>query len=366
MVKQRRRKPGKSSRKTSHTREWILAFAIALGVLIITRFFIFDIRSYSESGMEKGLLPGDILLVNKSTYGARLPMRLFPQSWGNLFSGADTLKPITQLPYRRFLPINNPGYNELVMLNIPAPHSQAIDKRTKVVKRLVGLPGDRIEIKRGEVWIGDRKLNEPETIQWNYEIELKRGFDIDSFIGAFEISEGTRLRGQQTYLFSFTQDEAQSLRQNENVRAIRRVSPANEPGFKSPFGKSALQWNADKMGPVTIPYKGFTVNFSEYPPDLYLYHILYHERENIEVRGDKVLMKGQPIENYTFKNDYYFFLGDNRHNTSDSRLWGMVPENHIIGKVSRVLFSYQKEGNFFNKLRKGRFFLKPEVPKGPY
>ncbi len=316
--------------------------------------------------MEKTLLPGDVLLVNKSNYGARLPLRLFPLSWGNLLAGDDSLKPISQLPYRRFLPINNPGYNELVMLNIPAPQHQAIDKRTKVVKRLIGLPGDRIEIKGGEVWIGDRKLNEPATIQWNYEIELKRGFDVDSFIDTFGISEGTRVRGQQRYLFSFTRDEAISLQQNENVRTIRRVSPANEPGYISPFGISAAQWNIDKMGPIIIPYKGFTIRFSEHTSDLYRYHILYHERENIEIRDDKVIMNGQPVEEYTFKNDYYFFLGDNRHNTSDSRLWGMVPENHIIGKVSRVLFSYHKEGNFFSKLRKGRFFLKPEVPRGPY
>jgi signal peptidase I len=295
-------------------------------------------------------------LVNKHYYGARMPLRIVPQSWVNLFFSTDTLPPIKQLPYWRIPGNGFPDYNHLVMLNIPAPHQKAIDKRSRTIKRLVAAPGDEVRILDAEIWVNDKLLNYPTTLQWNYLVETRTGTDIEEFLKLYEIREGAKARGRNRFIFPFTTKMADSIANLPSVRRISKHIVQEDEDFNTPFGTPGQYWTSDNFGPVIIPYKGFSIRLDEGSPDLYLYHILYHERQSITIRCDSVFLNGVYASSYTFKNDYYFFLGDNRHNTFDSRLWGMVPANHIIGRVSRVLFSFDKEAGWLKKVRWNRFF----------
>ncbi|MFW5706660.1 MAG: signal peptidase I [Bacteroidota bacterium] len=340
-------------------KEWIKAFLYAFVFLVLLRFFVFDLKSLSDSSMEKTLLSGDVLLVNKFNYGARMPMRILPHAIVRLFFTTDSLTPVKQLPYWRLPGNRDPQYNDLVYLNIPAPHSRAIDQRTRIVRRLAGLPGDDLMIRNAEVFINGKRIPQPADLQWNYLVETKRNIALDEFLEAYQIREGHKKNGRNSYLFPLTASVADSISQRKDVKKIQRFPGQQEQEYLVPFGQRSQQWDADNFGPVRIPGKGYTVPLNPRTIDLWYYHIVFHEREAVTIVNDSVFINGSFVQNYTFKNDYYFLLGDNRHNTSDSRLWGMVPENHIVGRANLVLASFDKEGGFFDKIRWTRFFSRP-------
>jgi len=363
MTKSPRSKAKSPSRFTPGIREWAKAILIAFVLLTFLRFFVMDITTFTNSSMEKTLLSGDVLLVNKNYYGARMPLRIIPQSWVNLFFSTDSLPPIKQLPYWRIPGNGFPDYNHLVMLNIPAPHQKAIDKRSRTIKRLVAAPGDEVKILDAEVWVNGKLLHNSPSMQWNYLVETRRGTDIDEFLKNYEIREGARIRGNNRFVFPFTSQMADSIANLPFVRRISRHIVHEDEDFHTPFGTKGQYWTTDNFGPVIVPFKGYTIRLDEGFPDLYLYHILYHERQPVMMRCDSVFLNGEYATSYTFKNDYYFFLGDNRHNTFDSRLWGMVPANHIVGRVSKVLFSVDRDAGWLDKVRWDRLLHSLDAAK---
>jgi signal peptidase I len=346
--KSRKKKQIKVSPKVS---EWIKAFLIALVLLILLRFFVFDFFSFTDSSMEKTILPGDILIINKYNYGARMPMRILPQSWVKLFYTTDSLAPTRQFPYWRFPGSENPDYNQMILMNIPAPHVLPIDQRTRTVKRMVALPGDIFEIKKTDIIINGEKVENPPTAQWNYTVDIRRNTEIESFLKKYHIKEGTRTRGNNRFVFPFTPIMADSISRLDEVRRVDKLIPSKDNDFKNPFGIRAQQWTPDNFGPLVIPYKGYTIELTAENTDIYFYHLVYHEGLDITLRNDSAFIDEEFAKTYAFRNDYYFLMGDNRHNTTDSRLWGMVPENHIIGQAKSIFLSFDKDAGFFNKIR---------------
>ncbi len=336
--------------------EWLRAFLIALGILVFLRFFVFDLKSISDNSMGKTLLQGDILLVNKYNYGTRMPMRILPQGWVNRFFSTDSLPPVRHLPYLRLPGNQPPDYNDMVYLNIPAPHHKAIDKRTRTVKRIVGLPGDILELRNASLFVNGRAHGNPPALMFHYLIEPGRNHNMEDFLQRYGIQEGARLKQSNQFVFSLTEKMADSIAASGDVRKIQRFDGGAEKEFVSPFGKRAMQWTQDNFGPVTIPYRGYSVALSSKNIDEWFYHLIYHERVNVEIKNDSVWIDGKFASDYIFVNDYYFFLGDNRHNTSDSRLWGLVPETHIIGRATWVFLSFDKNAGIMNKFRWSRFF----------
>lgn len=355
----------KQMRKTTRQRytdlkEWIRAFLVALVLLVLFRFFVLDIISISDSSMQSTFLAGDVLLVNKYNYGARMPLRIVPQFVVNAFFTTDSLPLVRQLPYWRFASNRKFLRHDLILFNTPVQHFRPIDQRPKQIRRLVALPGEQLEIHRSNVFVNGKNLDEPSTIQKNYEVTVKDPEQIESLIRLFGIREGRRIKKTNRFVFSFTQSEADSLVDFEDIRRIKPYRADDSDGLPVVMGKRSEKWTLDDFGPVVVPFKGMKIELDSKNPDRYLYHLLHHERRKFIFRNDSVFLEGEHVEEYEFTMDYYFVLGDNRHNTSDSRMWGFVPENHITGRISAIVFSFHKMAKLKGKIRWSRWFRSVE------
>jgi signal peptidase I len=358
-VKRRRRKKPVIRLKPLW-KEWLKAVLIAVVTIILFRFFVFDLVSLSGSSMEGSLLPGDIVVVKKYNYGTRLPLRVVPQSWVNLFFSTDTLPPVRHLPYLRFPGNRKIQNNDLIFFNTPAFHQTPIDKRTPRVKRIAALPGDTLVIRNSKIYLNGKPQNPPANIQFNYWVDTRRDIIDDDFLKKFGINEISKMRGRNRFLFSLSPGMADSIKKFPGILRVQKSQQdlLTTPDF--PFGKKAELWTADEFGPVIVPGKGLTIHLDSINLDKYFQPMLYHERKNISVRNDSVFINGKHVYEYTFRMNYFFVLGDNRHNTSDSRNWGFVPENHLIGRVSGVFLSFDKNEGLIGRLRWNRIFKKTE------
>ncbi len=354
-VKNKKYARKRSQPQISDLKEWIRAFLVALVLLVLFRFFVFDITSISDSSMQSTFLAGDVVLVNKYNYGARMPLRIVPQFIVNAFFTTDSLPLIKQLPYWRFASNRDFQHHDLISFNTPVQHFRPIDQRPKQIRRLVALPGEQIEIHKSKVFINGAKFYESSTIQRNYEVITKNPDRIESLIHLFAIREGGRVKKTDRFIFPFTQNEVDSIRLFEGVKRVNPYRAGASDGLPIVMGKKSEKWTADDFGPVVVPYKGMKINLDSKNPDRYLYHLLHHERRKFIFRNDSVFWNGVHIKEYEFTMDYYFVLGDNRHNTSDSRMWGFVPENHIVGRISAIVFSFNKMAKLKGKVRWDRW-----------
>ncbi|MBW6480191.1 MAG: signal peptidase I [Bacteroidales bacterium] len=359
MPVKRRRKRKQVFRLKPHWKEWLKAVLIAVLTIILFRFFVFDLVSLSGSSMEGSLLSGDIMVVKKYNFGTRLPLRIVPQNWVNLFFSTDTLPPVKQFPYLRLPGNRKIQHYDLIFFNTPAFHQTPIDERTPRAKRVAALPGDTLVIRNSKIYINGKPQTPPENIQFNYWVDTRRDIIDDDFLKEFGINEITKMRGHNRFSFPLSPEMVDSVKKFPGILRVRKdqpelITPDN------PFGKQADLWTSDEFGPVVIPRKGMTIHLDSANLDLYFQPILYHERQNIRVSNDSVFINGKFMNEYTFRMNYFFVLGDNRHNTSDSRNWGLVPENHIIGRVSGIFLSFDKNDGLIGRLRWNRIFKKAE------
>jgi signal peptidase I len=343
-----------------YAREWIRAAAIAIMFLILFRYFVFDLVSLPDSSMERTLLPGDVLIVNKYNYGSRAPLRILPQKLFSAFFSTDSLVPVTQLPYWR-LPGNRPmEQNDIVLVNLPVQHQKPVDKRMVGPRRLVAMAGDSVEIKNSRIIVNGNVFPEPVNKQQNYLVESRRNTIDPELLAQLTITEGGRIKGRNTYIFPLTQEKAGALKKTTGIRSVTPFVAKSDTLQFPPFGPVAKKWSIDNFGPLEIPGKGYSIDLNPENLALYLYHIVYHERRKVQVVNDSVFINDRYAEQYTFRMNYYFVVGDNHHNTSDSRNWGLLPENHIKGRVSGIFLSFNKGAPFFRKVRWERTFLAVE------
>ncbi|MFW5758494.1 MAG: signal peptidase I [Bacteroidota bacterium] len=357
-VKNKKSAPKRPGYRSSSLKDWINAFLVALVLLVLFRFFVYDITSISNSSMQATLLAGDILLVNKYNYGARMPLRIVPQFIVNAFFTTDSIALIKQLPYWRFVSNRDFQHQDLILFNTPVQHFRPIDQRPKQISRLVGLPGEQIEIHKSRLYVDGKKFDEPATVQRNYEVFAKDPDLIKSLIRLFAIREGGRIKKTNRFVFPFTQSKVDSIKSFKGIKTVKPYLADSSDGLPIVMGEKSEKWTADDFGPVVVPYKGMKINLDGKKTDKYLYHLLHHERRKFIFRNDSVFLDGMYVKEYEFKMDYYFVLGDNRHNTSDSRMWGFVPENHILGRISAIVLSVNKMAKLSGKIRWDRL-LRP-------
>jgi signal peptidase I len=230
----------------------------------------------------------------------------------------------------------------------------------------VGVAGDSLEIIDGKVYVNNSPLQLPDRAkpQFSYLVQGKgRGFNMRSLIEIYGITDGLQWVDRERDLYqvnAITEENLAKFRNHPNVKSVQRISaPKNklEPGIFPNNGKVA--WNKDNLGPIYIPKAGKTVqlNLESFP--IYRRIIEVYEgsemgiENTLEVKGSQVYLNGDPIDEYTFKQDYYWMMGDNRHNSEDSRYWGYVPHNHVVGKPVFVWMSL--DGNASNLLDKVRW-----------
>ena len=362
-----RRRPKRPVRPKSKTREWVDAIVFAVVAATIIRWLIMEAFTIPTPSMEKSLLVGDFLFVSKMHYGPRTPktplqVPLTHQTiWGtDIPSYLDWI----QLPQYRLPGFSSVKRNDVVVFNYP-PDNYPTDLKTNYIKRCVAVPGDVVEVRDLQVFINDQPLENPPQMQFSYLIKSREVINERVFRN-HNISEARFIPGLG-YQVDTTPEAAEQLRALPFIDDVS-VATINADGTLSKLNADNVNprifpdaditpWNQDFYGPLHVPAEGETITINK--ENLAKYETVitnYEGNEDVRIEDDRLFINGQEITSYTFKQDYYFMMGDNRHNSEDSRFWGFVPEDHIVGKAFFIWLSIDPNESFLNKIRWRRFF----------
>ena len=387
-----------SKYKKSRKREWADAIVFAVIAATLIRGFYMEAFTIPTSSMEQKLLVGDFLFVNKMAYGARVPNtplsfpfthHSFPEEipligipvpGGGNQSYVEWLK----FPHYKLPAMQDMERNDCVVFNFPAGDtvvverqnevyeqivrneavsngvsisqarnaihkkynikSRPVDKKENYIKRCVGLPGDQLEIIDSKLLIDGKEAYFDEGAQFNYIVKTNgSGFNQTMLHKKSITTEEVRQVGQDLYLMTLTDKAAAQVKQYTQVVAIEKYlqpkDQAVDPTNSIFPNDSQYNWTVDNFGPITVPKAGATVQLTTRTLPLYRRVIANYEYNDLQVKGNDIYINGEKATSYTFKQDYYWMMGDNRHNSQDSRYWGFVPDDHIVGKAVFVWFS---------------------------
>ncbi len=398
-------------------REWTDAIIFAVIAASIIRTFLIEAYTIPTSSMEKTLLVGDFLFVSKITYGPKIPNTLiaFPFTHHSLpWTGIIPL-PWNQytksyvewikLPYYRFWGYA-PGVkrNDCVVFNYPDGDTVAleqqnisyyqlvrdaeralkvqmkdryvpgygrkyinqqytvtarpVDKRENYIKRCVGIPGDTLVIRDRQLYVNGKPAFKAPDQQTSYDIFTDGSPLNPDMIQAMDITDGGEVESGH-YVYSLTKWKAEKMKNFSNIKKMdAQTYPATQFHYYIfPYDSVSFPWNEDNFGPLVVPKKGKTVLINKLNIPLYTRIIEVYEHNELRVEGDKIYINGKEAKQYTFKMNYYWMMGDNRHNSADSRFWGFVPEDHIVGKAVFVWLSLDKNKSLIGgKLRWSKMF----------
>ncbi len=353
----------KSDKKKSMGREWADAIIFAVIAATLIRTFFIEAYTIPTSSMEKSLLVGDFLFVSKVSYGARIPNTplSFPFAHHTLPFTDDTKSYLEwiKFPYFRLPGFGKIKNNDVVVFNYPMEDFRPVDKQENYIKRCVAIPGDTLQVKESTLFINNKMAEKPQKMQFRYHIVTDgTGFNSKS-ITELGITEGGPLDVPGEFAMLLTQENAEKIKQFANVKSV-------EPYIENPKSIDTLSmyphdrnfpWNVDNYGPIIIPKEGVTVQLNSKNIALYARVIETYEHNKLELKDSSIYINDKLAKEYTFKMDYYFMMGDNRHNSADSRFWGFVPIDHIVGKGVFVWLSLDaNESNLFKKIRWNRVF----------
>ena len=359
-----KKKKKKAKKKKSEVRSWIDAIGFAVIAATILRTFLIEAYTIPTSSMEKSMLIGDFLFVSKVAYGPRVPITpiAFPlvhhtMPIGNGKSYTEAVK----LPYHRMKGLGKIERNDCVVFNWPAETlGRPIDKKENYVKRCVGVPGDKIELIDAQLMVNDAPQQEPEGMkkQWHYDISTKgTGLNNRILYEKYDITEGGYGRNRNEYNLTLTNESHNVIKNFSNVTSIKKRTESRGLHAKYIFPHDEkLKWNVDNYGPITVPAAGETVIITTENLSIYKDIIERYENNKLEVVAGDIYINDKLATTYTFAMDYFWMMGDNRHNSADSRFWGFVPENHIVGKALFVWMSWDKNAKGLKKIRWNRLF----------
>jgi signal peptidase I len=394
---------------------WVDDIVFALVAVYFINIFVFQNYQIPSSSLEKSLLVGDYLFVSKLSYGPRVPNTpiAFPlvQNTFPIFNCKSYLD-WPEWGYKRVKGLGEVKRDDIVVFNFPAGDTVAlkvqnpdyytlvkeygrdyvwedkatfgdviyrpVDKRENYVKRCIGMPGDTIEIRNNQVFIDGKAAKNPEKLLYNYFIETDGSMLSEEQFRLLDISKDDRVLingNNNANLMSFLGIQPNAQGQFNPVYHFPMTQKALETAKKLPIIKQVIiepdsfggatyfpvdystGWSRDNYGPLWIPKKGATIPLTEENIGLYSRCIRNYEGNTLEVKEGKAYINGQPTDSYTFKYDYYWMIGDNRHNSADSRSWGFVPEDHIVGKPIMIWLSLDKDrGIFDGGIRWNRMF----------
>jgi signal peptidase I len=339
--------------------------------------------------MEKSLLIGDFLFVSKVNYGARVPMTpvAFPFAHHTMpLTGTKAYWDGVQWKYRRLPGLQNIKRNDVVVFNFPEGDtvaleaqddnyyqmimrsdrrtvnanytivSRPVDKRENFIKRCIAIAGDTVSMEGGLASVNGKKVPLEPTGWFYYTVEFKTS-DINVRLFQDMGFKTAETNVPTIYQFEGTPAMVAELKKSDYVKSITE-NVATKGQFDRaifPHDKNRT-WNLDNFGPIIVPKKGWTVKMDSVTMPLYERSIRIYEGNKLEKVGNDWILNGKKATEYTFKMDYYWMMGDNRHQSADSRYWGFVPEDHIVGKALFIWMSFDSEGSWFSKIRWNRLF----------
>lgn len=358
-------------KKKSPTREWADAIIFAVIAATLIRTLFIEAYTIPTPSMERSLLVGDFLFVSKVNYGARTPMTpiAFPFAHHTMpVLGTKAYWDGIKLPYYRLPGLSDVKKGDVVVFNYPmeadSPYYRPVDKRENYIKRCQGTPGDTVSLVDAQVYVNGKAAPNPPGEQTDYTITTN-GMEMNP-----QILEELNVSNYENIPFpTMTKDAAAKLKSFSNVKSVTQnikprgladpfnaVFPAAYPKYALSPQNGAFNWNVDNYGPIIIPKKGWTVKLDSLTMPLYGRAIEIYENNKVQIVGKDVLINGKKADSYTFKMNYYWMMGDNRHDSADSRYWGFVPEDHIVGKALFIWMSWDDNASFLNKIRWSRLF----------
>ena len=359
-----KKKEKKPKKKKSEVRSWIDAIGFAVIAATILRTFLIEAYTIPTSSMEKSMLIGDFLFVSKVAYGPRVPITpiAFPLVHHTMPIGnGKSYSEVVKLPYHRMKGLGEIERNDCVVFNWPAETlGRPVDKKENYVKRCVGVPGDKIELINAQLMVNDAPQEEPEGMkkQWHYNVSTKgTGLNPNILYEKYDITEGGYGRNKNEYNLTLTNESRDAIQSFTNVSSVKRQyeKAGIYADYIFPHDKK-YKWNVDNFGPITVPAAGETVNITTENLSIYKDIIERYENNKLEVVAGEIYINDKVATTYTFAMDYFWMMGDNRHNSADSRFWGFVPENHIVGKALFVWMSWDKNAKGLKKIRWNRLF----------
>lgn len=361
-----------------------ILFAL-IAVTIIRGLFI-EAYAIPTGSMENSMLIGDHLFVSKVHFGPRTPTTLiqFPLAhqkfWG---TEIPSYSKIIQAPSFRLPGLRDPRVGEPVVFNYPPDLEYPFDIKTFYVKRCMATPGDIFEVRNKQVFVNGEAAENAPGMLTSYLAETDKEVHPRYLrdIGITDYSDQNRFdtyataalpndryNGKRGFQFHTTKEKADKLAENAFIKSVEEIYHPAGTGSVYPISKNydgsnffndqvntTFDWTVDNFGPLTMPSKGMTINLTPENIDLYGRVIKHYEHnDDVEIKGTEVFIEGEKIESYTFKQGYYFMIGDNRHNSADSRTWGFVPYDHIVGKPLFIFWSMDRtdpNAGFFQNIR---------------
>ena len=346
--------------RKSASKEWRDAIIFAIIAATVIRMFFIEAFTIPTPSMEKSLLVGDFLFVSKVSYGARIPNTplSFPFAHHTLpLSEGKSYLEWIKLPYHRLPGFGEIENNDVVVFNYPMEDFRPVDKRENYIKRCVGIPGDKIEVIDKILFINGEKAEMPAEMQYSYHVKTQGSPLNPQRLEKLDITEGGLISNQGDYRLSLSDNSKGQLQGYSNVTSIEPIAEPKDARADYIFPSDRrFNFNKDYFGPIVIPKSGTTIELDIDVLPLYQRLITVYEGHTLEVNGADILIDGEIATRYTFQMDYFFMMGDNRDNSADSRFWGFVPEDHIVGKAVFIWFSIDKAKRWLSKIRWSRLF----------
>ncbi len=397
--------------------EWLDALIFAVIAVTLINIFLFQNYRIPTPSMEKSLLVGDHLFVSKLAYGPRMPNTpiAFPFTQHTMpITNGKSWSDLVIWPYKRLVGGGKVKNNDPIVFNFPAGDTvvldeqatsyyeivrrtardfksrdvytgltikpeefylqmarreiwgqnemiyRPVDRRDNYVKRCVGIPGDTVTIKKGVLYVNGKEVSDNTTQQTTYVVGTN-GTTINP--KAFERlsisrSDQSMLSGS-AYLLPLTKANAETISKFTNVSEVSAVLAREGEWAPHIFPHNpAYKWNEDNYGPLWLPSEGSTVQLDTINICIYERIIDVYEENDLKIENGTIYINGTPATSYTVKMGYYWMMGDNRHNSADSRYWGFVPDDHIVGKPKFIWLSLDKEATGLKKIRWNRMFMR--------